>query len=112
MAYKSKSQPLGEKSAGCVFKNPTLTNPIEGIGDAGERVSAGMLIDRAGLKGLSVRGASVSQVHANFITTTPDAHARDVIELIELVRARVADAFGVHLHNELVIWSDRKENPS
>ena len=112
MAYKSKSQPLGEKSAGCVFKNPTLTDPIEGIGDSGERVSAGMLIDRAGLKGLSVRGASVSQVHANFITTTPDAHARDVIELIEVVRARVEEAFGVHLHNELVIWSDRKEDPS
>ncbi len=112
MEYKAKSQPLGEKSAGCAFKNPTLIDPIEGIGDAGDRVSAGMLIDRAGLKGFSIRGASVSDVHANFITTTPDAHARDVIELIDQVRSRVEDTFGVQLHNELVIWSSRTEQPS
>jgi len=112
MSYKSKSQPLGEKSAGCVFKNPTLIEPIEGIGDEGQRVSAGMLIDRAGLKGFSIRGASVSEVHANFITTTQDAHAHDVIELIEQVRVRVADTFGVQLQNELVIWSERAEPPS
>ncbi len=71
-----------------------------------------MLIDRAGLKGLSVRGASVSQVHANFITTTPDARARDVIELIDQVRQRTEDRFGVQLHNELVIWSEREGTPS
>lgn len=112
MSYKAKSQPLGEKSAGCVFKNPTLSESIDEVGDAGDRVSAGMLIDRAGLKGLSVRGASVSQVHANFITTTPDARARDVIELIEQVRHRTEDRFGVQLHNELVIWSEREATPS
>jgi UDP-N-acetylmuramate dehydrogenase len=112
MSYKAKSQPLGEKSAGCVFKNPTLVDPIPGVGEAGERVSAGMLIDRAGLKGLSVRGASVSDVHANFITTTPDAQARDVIELIQQVRTHVEDTLGVSLHNELVIWSDRTGRPS
>ena len=112
MKYKADSQPLGDKSAGCVFKNPTLTEPIEGIGEADDRVSAGMLIDRAGLKGLSVRGATVSEVHANFVTTTPDAKAHDVIELIELVRARVLDRFGVNLHNELVIWSSQSGDAS
>jgi UDP-N-acetylmuramate dehydrogenase len=112
MKYKADSQPLGDKSAGCVFKNPTLTEPIEGIGEADDRVSAGMLIDRAGLKGLSVRGATVSEVHANFVTTTPDAKAHDVIELIELVRARVFDRFGVNLHNELVIWSNQPGDAS
>lgn len=105
MRYKADSQPLGDKSAGCVFKNPTLTERIEDFGKEGDRVSAGMLIDRAGLKCLSVRGATVSQVHANFITTTPEARAHDVIELIELVRQRVLDRFGINLHNELVIWS-------
>lgn len=106
MEYKAKTQPLGDKSAGCVFKNPVLLEPIEDIGGASERISAGMLIDRAGCKGLSVRGASVSQVHANFITTTPDARAQDVIELIEDVRERVFDRYGVALQNELVIWTD------
>lgn len=106
MEYKVGSQPLGEKSAGCVFKNPTLLEPIEGIGGASERVSAGMLIDRAGCKGMSVGGATVSHLHANFITTTADAHAHEVIELIAQVRERVYTHFGVSLHNELVIWSD------
>lgn len=112
MRYKADSQPLGDKSAGCVFKNPTLTERIEDFGNEGDRVSAGMLIDRAGLKGLSVRGATVSQVHANFITTTPEARAHDVIELIELVRQRVLDRFGINLHNELVIWSRHTGNGS
>lgn len=109
MSYKAESQPLGDKSAGCVFKNPTLNEPIGAIGDAGDRVSAGMLIDRASCKGMSVAGASVSEVHANFLTTTPDARASDVIELIEQVRQRVHDKFGVTLVNELVIWSDEEQ---
>lgn len=112
MKYKAQSQPLGDKSAGCAFKNPTLIEPIEDIGEAGQRVSAGMLIDRTGCKGLSVGGASVSQLHANFITTNPDALASHVIELIEQTRQRVFDRFGVSLHNELVIWSDHKEEPT
>lgn len=112
MDYKAKTQPLGDKSAGCVFKNPTLLEPIEGIGGASERVSAGMLIDRTGCKGLSVRGASVSQLHANFITTSPGAYARDVIELIEQVRERVFDRYGVALQNELIIWSSPTEDES
>lgn len=110
MKYKSGSQPLSAKSAGCVFKNPTLTDPVAGVGEGGERVSAGMLIDRAGLKGLRVRGAAVSEVHANFMTTSADARARDVIELIAEVRRRVEDAFGVRLDRELVIWSDHAED--
>ncbi|MEX0875942.1 MAG: UDP-N-acetylmuramate dehydrogenase [Phycisphaerales bacterium] len=109
MEYKSKSQPLSDKSAGCVFKNPTLLEPIEGIGGASERVGAGLLIDRAGCKGMSVGGASVSTLHANFITTTKDARARDVIDLIEQVRQRVESVYGVTLHNEVVIWSDQPQ---
>ena len=70
MNYKKDSQPMNEKSAGCAFKNPTLQYTIEGIGEAGTRVSAGMLIDRAGCKGMTHHGASVSNLHANFITTT------------------------------------------
>jgi len=106
MRYKAESQPLGEKSAGCVFKNPVLVDPIEDFADAGERISAGMLIDRAGCKGLCVGGATVSDLHANFITTAQDAKAHQVIELIAQVRARVLDRFGVSLDRELVIWGD------
>jgi len=110
MDYKAKSQPMGERSAGCVFKNPTLTSDLPGIGPKGERVSAGMLIDKAGCKGLAVGGASVSHRHGNFIVTDPrTAKARNVIELMDAVTKRVADAFGVTLAPEVVVW--RRSQP-
>jgi UDP-N-acetylmuramate dehydrogenase len=87
-----------------VFKNPVLGETIDGIGEYDQRVGAGMLIDRAGCKGMHIGGATVSDQHANFITTTKDAKASDVIELIELVERRVLDVFGVPMDRELVIW--------
>lgn len=105
MAYKSKSQPMADRSAGCVFKNPTLTEDLKDIGARGTRVSAGMLIDKAGGKGMTNGGASVSQRHGNFIVTDPKtAKARHVIDLMDQVAARVHDAFGVALVPEVVIW--------
>lgn len=96
MAYKKNSQPMGERSAGCVFKNPTV---------GAERLGAGKLIDEAGCKGLAVGRASVSHVHANFVVTTPDATAQDIIELMARVRDRVEAHHGVTLEPEVVIWS-------
>ncbi len=104
MAYKKGTQPLASDSAGCVFKNPTLRKAVEGVGEAGERVSAGMLIDLAGLKGERVGGAEVSGQHANFIVTHDGASARDVIGLIGLVSDRVHGRFGVLLEREVVVW--------
>lgn len=109
MAYKKQSQPLAADSAGCCFKNPTLTaalrDPAGDIGAAGQRVSAGLLIDRAGLKGLRCRGASVSMLHANFLVPDAGGAARDVIELMTMVEQRVFDRFGVRLEREVVVWT-------
>lgn len=88
---KKASQPLGHQSAGCIFKNP-------------RGISAGMLIDQAGLKATRVGGAEVSDRHANFIVTDADATAADVLRLIELVRSRVAERLGVELETEIEIW--------
>ncbi len=104
MRYKKESQPLAADSAGCVFKNPTLLRDLDGIAAAGARVSAGMLIDRAGCKGLTIGGASISERHGNFFVTTPGATARDVITLMEEASRRVSDAFGVTLEPEVVVW--------
>lgn len=104
MAYKKRSQPLKADSAGCCFKNPTLGEDLEGIGPAGARVSAGLLIDRAGCKGERVGGAEVSRHHANFIETAAGARADDVVALMELVEGRVLDRFGVSLEREVVVW--------
>ena len=85
-----RSQPK-EPSAGCIFKNPSPA------------LSAGRLIDEAGLKGARVGGASVSGVHGNFIINDGTATARDVLELIELIRARVKAARGIDLQTEVEI---------
>ena len=108
MEYKKSTQPMSENSAGCCFKNPVLHAPLTELGPVGEkvgqRVSAGLLIDRAGCKGLSIGGARVSEHHANFITTTTDSRARHVIDLMGEVARRVHDAFGVRLEREVVVW--------
>ncbi|MBL8759242.1 MAG: UDP-N-acetylmuramate dehydrogenase [Phycisphaerae bacterium] len=103
-AYKKSTQPLSANSAGCCFKNPTLTDHVPDIGTPGTRVSAGLLIDRAGCKGLKVGGASVSDQHANFIVAAPGCTAADIIELMRQVRARVDLAFGLTLEPEVVLW--------
>jgi len=86
-----KAQPPGERSAGCIFKNP-----------AGD--SAGRLIDSLGLKGLSVGGAAVSQVHGNFIVNRGDATSEDVLELIALIKEKVMEKAGVALEEEVILW--------
>ncbi len=95
--WKKSRQPLAESSAGCVFKNPQTVQ--------GGRVSAGKIIDDAGLKGLSVGGASISTHHANFITTKPEATAHDVIALISEIKQQVLALANIILQEEVVIWS-------
>jgi len=104
-AFKKKSQPMGAKSAGCAFKNPT-----EGSGDDSPRISAGMLIDRAGLKGFTIGGAQVSCRHANFIAAEKGARAQDVIEIMAHVRKRVKVQTGRVLEPEIVVWERRDGN--
>lgn len=95
MAYKKRTQPMAEKSAGCAFKNPTIN---------GERTSAGALIDKSGCKGLRNGTAHVSDRHANFILIDPGGKARDAIELMETVIERVQQSQGITLEREVAIW--------
>ncbi|MCA9279159.1 MAG: UDP-N-acetylmuramate dehydrogenase [Phycisphaeraceae bacterium] len=104
MEYKKRTQPLSADSAGCCFKNPTLPHDIDSIGSKGLRVSAGMLIDRACLKGTEIRSARVSEHHANFICSSKDGCARDIIELMDLCQRAVHETFGVLLQREVVVW--------
>jgi UDP-N-acetylmuramate dehydrogenase len=86
------SQPLGQKSAGCIFKNPP-------------GASAGRMIDELGLKGLAVGDARVSERHANFFVNAGHASAADMLALIAGVRERVRGAYGITLENEVVVWN-------
>ena len=89
---RRSSQPLGQKSAGCIFKNPP-------------GASAGRMIDELGLKGLRVGDAQVSDRHANFFVNTGKATAANMLALISDVRERVAKAFDVVLEYEVVVWN-------
>jgi UDP-N-acetylmuramate dehydrogenase len=95
--YKKSTQPLADRSAGCTFRNPL--DPV-----TGQRVSAGRLIDEAGLKGTSAGGATISTRHANFIVTAPGARAQDVLDLLTLARQRVLDHCGIELEPEIAVW--------
>jgi UDP-N-acetylmuramate dehydrogenase len=92
--WRQAHQPLGVPSAGSTFRNP------------GEGPSAGELIDRAGLKGLHVGGASVSQKHANFVVTERGATATDVRRLVDRIRATILERDGVELRPEIEFIGD------
>lgn len=86
---KRSSQPRGY-SSGSIFRNPPGS-------------AAGSLIDQAGLKGLRVGGATVSEVHANFIINDRSATTADIKELIRLIKERVRERFGIELDEEVKI---------
>lgn len=88
---KKASQPLSSQSAGCIFKNP-------------RGLSAGELIEQAGLKGTRLGGAEVSDRHANFIVTHEGCTSADILRLMDLVRSKVSAQFGVPLETEVQIW--------
>jgi len=77
-------------SAGCIFKNPAA-------------IPAGKLIDELGLKGARVGGAMVSAEHGNFIVNDGNATARDILELIEMLKQRAKDERGIELCTEVEI---------
>lgn len=86
--HRAATQPGAALNAGSVFKNPP--------GDF-----AGRLVEATGLKGFSVGGARVSEVHANFFVAGPGATAQDVFDLVHAVRTKVKAATGIELEPEV-----------
>lgn len=90
LAQRTATQPIAARSAGCVFKNPP--------GD-----TAGRLIDAAGLKGVRVGMAKVSEKHANFILNLGGARSADIRKLIDIVREKVYKSFRILLELEIEV---------
>jgi UDP-N-acetylenolpyruvoylglucosamine reductase len=94
-AYSEKrwsSQPAAP-SAGCMFKNPVT-------------IPAGRLIDELGLKGMKIGGARVSLEHGNFLVNNGNATAKDVLQLIELLRTKALAERGIDLLPEVEILGE------
>jgi UDP-N-acetylmuramate dehydrogenase len=92
--WRQAHQPLGIPSAGSTFRNPS-NGP-----------SAGELIERAGLKGREVGGATVSAKHANFVVNDRKGTATDVRRLVDEVRATIRQTAGIDLVPEIVFLGD------
>ena len=90
--YKKNNQPLNTKNSGCIFKNP-------------QSGSAGALIDRAGMKGLRIGGAVVSEKHANFIIAEKGCTSSDVMKLIDTIKQKIKEQFDTELELEVEIWN-------
>lgn len=86
-----KTQPISERSAGCVFRNPTTTTH-----------SAGAIIEQAGLKGVMLGGAKVSEVHANYLINVEKSTSTDMRSLIKFVKDQVREKVGVELYEEIL----------
>jgi UDP-N-acetylmuramate dehydrogenase len=89
---RRSSQPLNQKSAGCIFKNPPGG-------------SAGRMIDGLGLKGFRRGDAMVSDRHANFFINAGRATCAEMLALIAEVRSRVRAAHGCELEEEVIVWN-------
>jgi len=88
---KKAGQPLSHLASASVFKNP-------------RGMSAAMLIDQAGLKGLRIGDVEVSQKHANFIIAHENAQSQDALRVIDRIRSQVAERLGVELESQVQIW--------
>jgi len=86
--YRTRTQPYGDLSAGCVFRNP-------------QGFSAGALIEQCGLKGKKIGGAEVSLCHANFLINSQQATAQDILELAAHVKETVKREKDVELEMEI-----------
>lgn len=93
MDRRRSTQPIGSKSAGCVFKNP-------------EGDSAGRLLDECGLKGMRVGDAQISRKHANFIINLGRACFDEVLELMTLAKETVFAHTGIVLTPEVTVWRE------
>lgn len=90
---RQEKNPIGS-SAGCVFKN---------IEKDGEKISVGKIIEKCGLKGKIIGGAQIAEKHANFIININNSKAKDVLDLINLVKKTVKSQEGLDLKEEIII---------
>ncbi len=93
---KKNTQPVQALTAGCVFKNP--------CNEKGEKISAGLLLDKAGLKDIHAGGMRFSEVHASFLENTGNGKTKDAIELLSIAKDKILTLFNIQLEEEVKIW--------
>jgi len=110
LKYRQDTQP-NKPSAGCIFKNLSFKDlDIDNLREKGieidkftkhEKIPAGYLIDRVDLKGKTIGGVKISEIHANYIVNVDNGTAEPVIMLISLIKQQVRDKYGIELKEEI-----------
>ncbi|USK56925.1 UDP-N-acetylmuramate dehydrogenase [Cytobacillus solani] len=88
--YRKETQPWNFPCAGSIFRNPLPNH-------------AGKLVQDAGLKGYSIGGAKISDMHGNFIVNTGNATAQDVLSLIRYIKEKIYELYQIEMHTEVEI---------
>lgn len=101
LARRAESQPTKERSCGSTFRNPAGFSST-GQADDVHDLKAWKVIDDAGMRGATLGGAQMSEIHPNFLINTGDATSADLEELGELVRKKVAQNSGITLEWEIM----------
>jgi len=105
MDYRRSTQPMGEASAGCTFRNIPLSHALR-LNTPNNTTSAGYLVDQVGLKNFQINKAKFSDKHANFILNMGGATAGDIKDLIDEAKRRVKEKFQVEIEPEIVLLGD------
>ncbi|MFC0418719.1 UDP-N-acetylmuramate dehydrogenase [Cytobacillus solani] len=88
--YRKETQPWNFPCAGSIFRNPLPNH-------------AGKLVQDAGLKGYSIGGAKISDMHGNFIVNTGNATAQDILSLIRYIKEKIYELYQIEMHTEVEI---------
>lgn len=113
--FRKEHHPLEYPSAGSIFQNYQLGENdfklLEKFPDLKQfqtrgNIPAAYLIDQCGLKGKKIGGAQISEKHPNFIVNVDNAKAEDVINLINLIKQKVRNQFGIQLEEEIIYVGD------
>lgn len=99
---RNEEQPVGVACSGCVFRNISHQDAMR-LATRNMTTSSGYIIESLGLKGTKVGGAQISDRHANYILNNNDASAKDVVNLINLVKDKAKSTYGLDLVEEIFL---------
>ncbi len=100
LAYRRETQPFGVATGGCFFQN--ISDEEQAKHNLPTK-SAGYLIDKAGLKGTTVGGFTVSEKHANFVINTGNGTPEDLFKILNLIKSTIKEKYGVDLKEEVIV---------
>lgn len=102
---RNQEQPIGVACSGCIFQNISTEDAIR-LSTPNLTTSTGYIVERLGLKGKKIGGAEISTRHANYILNTNESSARDVIDLINLIKDKAKKEYNLDLKEEIFYIGD------